>query len=507
VSIVAVVLVATTGAVAVFGVRTRGRLANGLGVVAWIAVLGAAILVRPGDAILIGDGTLVATPFGRLVAMVAAGSGLLLCLAIVAAAVTPVVHAAGLAGLAALTVAVTSTDPAMAAWAITGGSAAALVVGLVAGRGGAGAVELGAGLRATVAAGAAAVVAVALGAASAEAQGDRVVGSLAFLAAAGGLAIRAAAIPFHRWAARIADVAPRPILAMLIGWLPAVAVVVTLAWSDATLAPIVEDLGWSRAALVAVALLTMGLGGLAAWLADDLAHTVAYTAIAGAGVTLLGVSAIDPAAWAATRTAALCGAVTTTGLVAWVVALEGAYRTRRLPDLTGWGRRSPVLAVALVGLAWVTVGTPILSILEARTTIVEAAIEGPFVWPALALTVVPVIGLVRAILVGTRRPDPAILAGRGDRPRLPPRPDHGDLPLSGTARVGEETAIAWASVSRNAALVGSTAVLATAILAVALASGGLGLANTAAGPPPGVATPFDPGAGPAPSDGVLEPSD
>jgi NADH:ubiquinone oxidoreductase subunit 2 (subunit N) len=504
-TIVAVVVIAAGAASVVLALRTHGSASTVAGVVGWIAVLAATVAMSPAERIEIGDGVLAATPYGRLVLVATAGGATLLALVAAAARVTPVVSAAGLAGVAAMAVAVTAVETATGAWAITAGALAALVVGLVAGRGGAGAMELRAALRATAIAGCAAVVAVAiLGATPGDPSGDASLGGLAVLAAGAGLAIRAAAVPFHRWAARLADVAPRPILAPLVGWLPAVAVVVTLAWADVSVAPIAEDIGSARGILVAVALTTLALGGLASWLADDLAHTVTYAAIAAAGVGLLGVSALDPATWAATRSVALVGALTTTGLVAWVVAIEGAYRTRRSADLTGWARRSPVLAVALVLLAVSAVGLPFLPILEARLTIVDTAIDGPLVWPARLLLIAPIIGIGRVVAAGVRRPDPAIIAGAGERPVRPRRPDVGD-PVGTSRRVAEELAIAWASISRNAALVASSAVLAISIVALVLAGGGLALPEAAAGPPPGVDAPLDPGAGPAPPD--VEPTD
>jgi formate hydrogenlyase subunit 3/multisubunit Na+/H+ antiporter MnhD subunit len=504
-SLLLVMVVAFAAAAAVLGARTHRLTASAIGSVGWLAVLLATLAVGPGDGVTIGEGALVATPYGRLMILSAAGSGLLLGLVVIAAGVTPVVHAAGLAAVGALVVAATGTDPVSATWASTGGAAAVLVVGLVAGRGGAGAVELGAGLRATAAAGAAGAVAIAvLAASTTDGLPDPAIGSLAFVAAGASLAIRAAAVPFHRWGARLADVAPRPLLAPLLGWLAAVGVVVILAWADVAVAPIADDLGPARAAVVAVALITLTLGGLASWLADDLAHTVAYAAISAAGLGLLGVAAADPAAWSATRSVVLVGAVTMTGLTAWVVALEGAYRTRRLADLTGWARRSPLLAVTLVVSAWVAVGLPLLATFEARLTIVDAALEGPLAWPARILLVAPVLGLARALVVGLKQPDPAVIAGAGERPVRPRRPEPADAPPSRSRRAAEELAIAWSSVSLNAALVASVAALAIAILGLGLAAGGLGLPAAAEGPAPGMALPLDPGEAPTPID--IEPS-
>ncbi len=62
---------------------------------------------------------------------------------------------------------------------------------------------------------------------------------------------------------------------------------------------------------------------------------------------MLGLAVLDPAAWQPTRTWILVFVVVKTAFAAWAVAIRTRFATRRIPELDGWARRSPALAVAL----------------------------------------------------------------------------------------------------------------------------------------------------------------
>ena len=65
-----------------------------------------------------------------------------------------------------------------------------------------------------------------------------VVFGLAYLAFALAVAIRFGAIPFHLWAARLTDAVPEAALPLLTALAPAALAVVALAWTDASIAPL-----------------------------------------------------------------------------------------------------------------------------------------------------------------------------------------------------------------------------------------------------------------------------
>jgi formate hydrogenlyase subunit 3/multisubunit Na+/H+ antiporter MnhD subunit len=491
VSVLPLVVVTAAGALAVVLVRGRPRLASAVGLTALVLALVAAVSIPAGGWLSIAGEGLVVTPYGRLALVVATGVGALLGVVAVAGGSAGTSHAAALAALAAAGLAIASTDVLAATWAVAAGSVAIVAVGLLLGRGTTGTSLLVDGLRAVVLAGAAGVAGVAVAEAGqprGTAGADTTLGSVAFLGVAFGLGLRSAAVPLHGWAARLADAVPRPMLAPMLAWLPAVAAVVALAWSDVAAAPLAAELGPERVVVVAVAIATVGLGTLAAWIQEDAGHAVVYVVIAGAGVSLLGLSVIDPAAWAPTRTWVVIWLASATGLVGWVAALESAYGTRRLPELGGWARRSPALAVSLAALALATVGLPSLVVAEARMAVVDAAIEGLLGWPVRLLLFVQVAPLLAALVVGLRPISGAVADGASEWPGRADRGDAADQDLGSglTSTIGDVTRTAMASIDAGRATIASTAVVAIAAVALLLAFGGMGLTDAAAGPPPGL---------------------
>ena len=73
---------------------------------------------------------------------------------------------------------------------------------------------------------------------------------------------------------------------------------------------------------------------------------------------MLGLAVLDPSAWQPTRTWILIFVVVKTAFAAWAVAARTRYRTRSIPDLGGWGRRSPVLAISFGLIVLATIGLP-----------------------------------------------------------------------------------------------------------------------------------------------------
>ena len=99
--------------------------------------------------------------------------------------------------------------------------------------------------------------------------------------------------------------------------------------------------------VLAVAVASIVLAALAALVQDDLEHVVGYSIIGDAGVVLLAIAALDPAAWAPARIWILAFIVTRSAFAAWA---GGDPRPSSGPaaiaDLRGWVVRSPILAVA-----------------------------------------------------------------------------------------------------------------------------------------------------------------
>ena len=263
-------------------------------------------------------------------------------------------------------------------------------------------------LRATVVAGTMAIAATAwIGRDLSELVAQPVVFGLAYLAVAIAVAIRFGAIPFHAWAARLTDTVPESTLPLVTAWAPAAFAIVALAWADASIAPLGVDIDLDavRLLVLAIAVASIVLASVAAFIQDDIEHVVGYAIIGDAGVVLLAVAALDPAAWAPARTWILAFVVARSAFAAWAAATRATFFTGRVADLRGWAIRSPGLA-AILGLVIVaTIGIPGLAAFDARGAIVQTAIDGPLAALILLGTLSPLAYYGRLLSVGASRPE------------------------------------------------------------------------------------------------------
>jgi NADH:ubiquinone oxidoreductase subunit 2 (subunit N) len=324
--------------------RANRGWSTAIAVVGLIGMAAAAASMSPSATIDVGGTVLSGSAWLRLYALLGSVVALGLVAVDVAAMHEPDVPGVIVLGLGSAVLALALPDPRVAVLAATAGG---LVGVLVAAPVGAAARSAFVGvreLRALAVAGALAIVATAW---VARPLGDLAVEpaafGLAYLAFGVAVAVRFGAIPFHLWAARVADAAPGIALPLLMAWGPAAFAAVALVWIDQSVAPLVLPLSTERALIASIGTVSLVLGLVAAWIQDDLEHVVGYSIVVDAGVVILGLAALDPAAWEPARTWLLVFVVGRSAFAAWVVAIHGGFGTRRLPELVGWVRRAPLL--------------------------------------------------------------------------------------------------------------------------------------------------------------------
>jgi NADH:ubiquinone oxidoreductase subunit 2 (subunit N) len=462
------------------------------------------------ELVVLGGTTLAWSDWLRLFALLGCLTAVGLVVIDVATRHEPDVPGVIVLGLGATVLALTATDPATAAVAATG---AGLVAVLVAEPVGAAARAASVGareLRALAVSGA-----LALGATAWLARPlDQLmlapgVFGLAYLAFAAAVAIRVGAIPFHLWAARVADAAPGVALPMLLVWGPAGLAAVAVVWIDRSIAPLALPIDAARSLVAAVGVLSVVFGLVAAAVQDDLEHVVGYTIAADAGFVVLALAGFDPDIWQPSRVWLLVFLVGRTALAAWAVAIHGAFGTRRLPELAGWGRRAPLLWVALLGSGILAVGWPGLVAWDARASILAVTLPAGL---AAIVGVVPVAGLFvygRLLVAGTRPASAAVLAGRSERPAWPTAvPSRRVGGRSAAERLAERAShaiaaaldITWAlpaAIRLNRTAIASVVVAALVGLGAVVSMGGLGIQAAAAAPAGDVG-----GAAPSPTPGA-----
>ena len=468
-----------------------------IGILGLTGAVIAAAGIRAGDTLAIGGSQLAGSDYLRVFALL--GSFAALVLATLGLATTPHRHAPGvlLAGIGAAGLALALPDARIAVMAATAGGLTGILVTIVSPSTAPTVIVAVRELRAVAIAGFLSILAAAwlarpLGELAAEPE----VFGLAYLGFAAAVAIRFGAIPFHFWAARLADAAPEVTLPMLMAWGPAAFAVVALAWTDQSVAPLPLPLTLERGLVVIVGVASILLGGLAAWIQDDLEHVVGYTIVADAGVAILGLAAFDPAAWEPARSWILVFAMVRSAFAAWVVAIHGAYGTRRIDELRGWALRTPLLGLALVVIAIAGIGWPGLLAWDARwDLVVKLTLPGPIGWLVILGAVAPIAIYARLLVIGLGKPTEIVAGGHSEHPTWPaPMPSRPMRGQGRSERALERTThalsgvldLSWtlpAGVRANRSLIAGVLVLGLAGLSFAVSAGGLGVSAAAAAVP------------------------
>ena len=488
-SLLPFLLLTGLGAIAVVALRSRPRIATPVGVAALFLAVVAAALIRPSQSIGIGTSGIATTEYLRIFLLLAALATLLLAIVAEATEDRGDAPAVALGILATCGLALSLPDARVAVLAATAAGAFGALVTLVPDRGRTGATVGTRVLRATAVSGTMAIAAAAwIGRDLSQLAAQPIVFGLAYLAFALAVAIRFGAIPAHQWAARLTDAVPETTLPLVTAIAPAALAIVALAWADASIAPLALDLTSVRFVVLAVAIASIFLASVAAFIQDDIEHIVGYAIVGDAGVVILAVAALDPAAWAPARIWILAFVVARSAFAAWAAATRATFGTGRVAELRGWALRAPILGVVLGLVVVASIGLPGLAAAEARGQLITLVLEGPVAAIVMLGTLSPLLYYGRLFAVGIDR--------TGGIERVGWRPAFDRIDLT-DVRVSLRRA--WAD-NRNVTATAGAAVL--AILALFVSAGAFGGPQAAAGLPPVVGESvesFGPGESEAPA--------
>lgn len=224
------------------------------------------------------------------------------------------------------------------------------------------------------------------------------------------LGFKSAAAPFHLWAPDVYQGAPAPATALIASAskLAGLVVFTRLLWpalgaKAGVVAHLPISVGWAPV-LALVAGGSMLLGNIGALAQSNVRRLLAYSAIAHAGVLLLGVitaGRIGPAPlyyYAATYGLATIVAF---GVIS---VLEATGPAQQLTDLAGLVQRSPLLAGALGVSVLSLAGVPPLAGFFGKFAVIAAALRvgdlgGPLGWLALAAIALSAVGLYYYLLI------------------------------------------------------------------------------------------------------------
>lgn len=293
---------------------------------------------------------------------------------------------------------------------------------------------------------------------------------LGLLAVVTAVAIRLGAIPAHAWAARFAESVPAGAIPATLGWGAAGFALVALGWVDVAIAPVAAPLTMERGIVALVAAASVLLGGVAAVLHDDIEHVLGYSIVQDAGVALLSFAVIRPEAAAAGRDWLVGIVAVKTGLAAWVLVTRSTFGVRRLSELGGWARSSPILGLAFTLVLLGAVGLPGMATFAARGVLTELALPAPLDVVVLLAAFAPVAYLGRILVVGLDRMSEATRGAEGTRPRLRGLRPEGWTGTSVAAAIGTVPS----AVRANRFVLAAGSAVIAAVIGLAVATGGLG---------------------------------
>ncbi|HXX38222.1 MAG TPA: NADH-quinone oxidoreductase subunit N [bacterium] len=220
--------------------------------------------------------------------------------------------------------------------------------------------------------------------------GPRIAGqptSLAVVAAVlvlAGLGFKTSLVPFHQWTPDVYEGAPSPVTAFLSVGSKAAAFAALLRVFYVALPP-----GAWVPVLGVLAAVTMSVGNLLALSQQNVKRMLAYSAIAHAGYMMIGVVALaaSPTAVgsgiAAVLYYLLAYVFTNIGAFGVVIAAERALGSDAIPDYAGFGRRAPVLALAMTVFMLSLTGIPPTSLFLGKLNLFGAALQSGLGWLAV----------------------------------------------------------------------------------------------------------------------------
>ncbi|HXX67261.1 MAG TPA: NADH-quinone oxidoreductase subunit N [Polyangiaceae bacterium] len=213
-----------------------------------------------------------------------------------------------------------------------------------------------------------------------------------------GIAFKVSAVPFHAWTPDAYEGAPTPTTTFMAVAVKAAAFAVLLR----VLLTSFRDAGWTSwgsgwpPVIAGLAALTMTVANLVAGRQESVKRMLAYSSIAHAGYVLVGVTAVMREPTEATASVLyylLAYTVSTGGAFAALIACGSFGREAvTYEDLSGLGKRNPVIALAFSVFLISLAGIPPTAGFFGKWLVFKAAIDAGLYWLAVLALVNSVVG-------------------------------------------------------------------------------------------------------------------
>lgn len=211
---------------------------------------------------------------------------------------------------------------------------------------------------------------------------------IAFVVAA--IAFKFGAVPFHMWVPDVYQGAPTSVTLYIatVSTLGSFALIMRLLTHGLAGAPAT----WTQM-LMAVAVLSLLVGNLGAIAQTNLKRMLAYSAIANAGLVLLGFATGSSAGYQAALNFTVAYVITTLASFGMILMLSrSGFEHDEIADFKGLATRDPLLAAMMLALMFSTAGVPPFIGFWAKLWIIQALLGGHHVWLATFAVLLSVIG-------------------------------------------------------------------------------------------------------------------
>jgi len=205
-----------------------------------------------------------------------------------------------------------------------------------------------------------------------------------------GLAFKISAVPFHMWTPDVYEGAPTPITAFL-SMSPKVAALIL--FLRAMLVAFPAAIHQWQQIVIAISVLSMALGAVAAIGQTNIKRLMAYSSIGHMGYALLGLAAGTAAGVQGVLIYLLIYVITNAGVFVCILAMRrDGEQVENISDLAGLARTQPRLAFAFAALMLSLAGLPPLAGFFAKFYVFMAAIEAHLYALAIIGVLASVVG-------------------------------------------------------------------------------------------------------------------
>ena len=205
-----------------------------------------------------------------------------------------------------------------------------------------------------------------------------------------GLAFKLGAVPFHMWVPDVYDGAPTSVT-LFIATAPKIAAFAMLIRLLVDALPVLHA-DWQQM-LSILAALSVIVGNLVAIAQTNIKRMLAYSTISHVGFLLMGIVGATGAGYSASMFYAIVYAFTTLAAFGVLLALSrDGYEAVELSDLSGLFKRNWLLGLVMMLAMFSLAGVPPLVGFYAKLSVLQAVVDGGYLWLAVVGVFMSVIG-------------------------------------------------------------------------------------------------------------------